>query len=200
MASRFGRRQKRRMRAEIESTKTANTALYADLRVSRNNYDRLSRIVRDWDQEIRHLLSKHTALAIEDAAFRLDANGVRQLPVFKPLDVAVGPYYDMPESLHYQVTRLVRLVTDMSEEDLMQMRRLIRVRLKSGDDYMDESAAYAISLDMWRAMKGAPPEAQRRLVHETAEHIAEDMIRLLLRRPEPPRRYTRGPPNTGWAV
>jgi hypothetical protein len=187
MAQRYGRRQKRRAREQIERLSRERGSFLMTASDLRRRLDELHDVIRNWDAEIRHLLGPYTSFAINDTTFHVGPNGIRQLPVLGP----IGPpeMYDgsqIPsEVIERRAVNILELIIT-SHIDIDPLRRYMRFKLKQGYETRRDlgEAGYAFSEPLWRDLQRAPPEAKKRMVRQ----IAEDVGRILLK-PQTERKY-----------
>lgn len=188
MSRRFGRKQKRAMRAEIEGlsyglnlSEERRASLAKDLRRTTNLYAELVSRIEDWDADIRSMLGPFTSFAVNDQTFRVDhPDQIRQMPILPPVPIFSSHPSDMiGETVTYYVERILGLLTDLREDDLMTLRRYLRLRIECGSD-RESSSYFAMSESYWENLM-RNPEAMRR----TIPMIVEQLLRQLA---QPPKR------------
>lgn len=197
MSRRYGRRQKRRHLEEIDNLANTASGLYESLIQERIGNEilrkRLYLAAREmaliqqrfdaWDCEIKALLGRYSSARITPATFRVSKGQVlRQLKVDEqPLSLSALSTVDLgaTASLSFYVEDMLRFIMDLSEQDLMNMRRYLTVRIER-DDYREAYAAYAFSESHWRDIKAGAkdnPEALTRHIHRIAEEFMDILTR-----------------------
>lgn len=192
MSRRYGRKQRRaaremlldqacvirNMQSRLTDERVANRGL-------RNKVGFLQQLIKHWDSEIRGLLGPYTSFAIEDATYRVDSpDEIRRMPVMPRLSsmdfiVSVNTPLQM-EQMTYYVETMLSFIAGLEEQDQVQLRRLLTMRICIGRD-QQQSAYYAFSESMWRDLKKAGPEAWERIM----ARVAHDLVRLIASPPKP---------------
>jgi len=175
MGNRFGRNQKRRMRAEIaakEEQAHNMRHLLAGERVTngklRDKFDRLKQDVETWDAEIKHLLG-------DFSSFRPGTHGyshphpenMAQLRIMPNLGPLVTDSGTLSDSVTYTIERLLQVVVD--SDTTWEGRKYLRLRITDAG-YAEHDMRYAISRVQFDRAQLGPRE--RRYV---AERIAQEL-------------------------
>ena len=190
MGNRFGRRQKRHMRAEIEERQAVNMTLNAVLTQERNKavslearLYALDEIIRRWDDEIRYLLGPYTSFAINDTTFRVNhIDQIRQMPVMPRERIGIFPGL-IPDQFSYYVETILHLVSQLHTEENIQLRRYLRFQIKIGSSSTDEVSHYGFSERLWHDLKLASSREQQRF----AMRIGEEAAALMMKPPKKPK-------------
>lgn len=197
MSRRYGRRQRRAAREQIEALTRDAFQLFTkseqqqrDIVAQRALYYVLMQRIEDWDSEIRSMLGPYTSFAIDDTTFRVDSlDSIRQMAVMPPLSLSLLSPDSVPDQVSYHVYRVLNIVASLEERDLMTIRQYLRLRIACGTD--QEGEVYlGMSEPHWRHLQHHP-EARPRIVRDIAEHLLHKLA-------EPPKPKPRPLPSESW--
>jgi len=189
MGKRYGRNQKRKHREAISllieaclrreaETLEANSISHR----TRAAYIGLELRVKDWDDQIRWLLGTYSAFLFQPGIMVTgNPNSIDLIPIMKAIS-AMAPYpSDMAmTSTEQAFARITRFTIAISDDDIMTLKRLIRLKISDGKGDIH----YALSEDMVSAKLLGEPE-----IYDFAAEIARQMIDLANHRQTPKRKY-----------
>lgn len=154
MAQRYGRKRKRAhldriAKLEFELQFQASHA-EVSAKIAQERGRQLSHLksrVADWDHDVRHMLGEHSVLRLEvGEIFVDDLNQPRRVPSGPgPLRIVdLSPHAPIGEIV-MRIEPMVHMLCSLSEPDAMTLRRYLRVKFTTHDQYQ-----YAFSESLWR--------------------------------------------------
>lgn len=160
MSRRYGRNQRRQHREMIADGIWAlrrMTILYNEQKALHDHTKAqlltLQSRVALWDDEVRHILGRHTALSINPAKESFQSPPQR-LPVKgRPLSSMLLSADITTDSLSYSIENMLYTLVRFDEDRQRDLRRLLRVQISGPEGYdRKASAGYAISEYMWEEL------------------------------------------------
>jgi hypothetical protein len=193
MANRYGRRQRRKHREQIEALGHDNLNLFAALRREEKLRQHLAEKLRRhreamdrWDREVSFLLGRFSALK-----FKTESIGrvPGRMEIREPMS-SIGPS-SFDGQMEYRVEMMLAVLYELDEPALYDMHRLLRVAVMRMDwqTSTGNEACYAMSERMWKEIT-SPEAVASGATARFCQETAEQFMALLAQNEHKPERKT----------